>query len=384
MSRYQDTFRPVWVEIDLNAVRHNLAEIRRLVGPSVEIMAVVKAEAYGHGAVKIAQTALQSGADRLGVALPEEGIALRKAGITAPILVFSPLQTDQAKIMVRYDLTPTICMLEPAVALSRAATAAGKEVPFHVKIDTGMNRIGIPAHEGIVFIKKMKTLPGILFEGIFSHLATADERDKEYARYQMKIFNKVIVDLKTEGLLPPKAHLANSAGIIDLPLAYYNLVRPGIILYGMYPSPEVEIDRIRLQPALSLKTKVVFKKRVPQGSAISYGRKYVTPGETTIVTIPIGYADGWSRRLSGKVEVLISGKRFPIVGAICMDLCMVDVGDEPVEIGQEVVLIGSQGAENITAEEIGAYLGTINYEVTCMISDRVPRRYLNEAQTEDC
>lgn len=379
MSRYPDSIRPVWVEIDLNAVRHNLAEIRRLVGPQVEIMAVVKAEAYGHGAVKIAQTALQSGASRLGVALPEEGIALRKAGINAPILVFSPLLTDQAETMVRYDLTPTICMLEPAVALSRAAVAAGKKVPCHVKLDTGMNRIGIPAQEGIVFIKKMQSLPGILFEGVFSHLATADERDKEYARHQMKTFNKVIIDLKNEGLLPPKVHLANSAGIIDLPLAYYNLVRPGIILYGMYPSPEVETDRIRLQPVFSLKTKVVFKKRVPQGSAVSYGRKYVTPRETTIVTLPIGYADGWSRRLSGKAEVLISGKRFPIVGAICMDLCMVDVSDEPVEIGQEVVLIGSQGSETITAEEIGGYLGTINYEVTCMINDRVPRRYLNEA-----
>lgn len=379
MSRYPDSIRPVWAEIDLNAVRHNLAEIRRLVGPQVEIMAVVKAEAYGHGAVKIAQTALRSGANRLGVALPEEGIALRKAGINAPILVFSPLQTDQAETMVRYDLTSTICMLEPAVALSRAAIAAGKEVPFHVKLDTGMNRIGIPAHEGIVFIKKIQSLPGIIFEGIFSHLATADERDKEYARYQMKTFNKAIADLKNEGLLPPKVHLANSAGIIDLPLAYYNLVRPGIILYGMYPSPEVETDRIRLQPVFSLKTKVVFKKRVPQGSAVSYGRKYITPRETTIVTLPIGYADGWSRRLSGKAEVLISGKRFPIVGAICMDLCMVDVGDEPVEIGQEVVLIGSQGAERVTAEEIGSHLGTINYEVTCMINDRVPRRYLNEA-----
>lgn len=379
MGRYRNIVRPVWVEIDLNAVRHNLAEIRRLIGPTVEIMAVVKGEAYGHGALKIAQTSLQAGAHRLGVALPEEGIALRKAGITAPILVFSPLQTDQAETMVRFDLTPTICMLEPAVALSRAATAAGKEVPYHVKIDTGMNRIGIPANEGIVFIKKMRPLPGIFLEGIFSHLATADEGDKEYARFQMKTFNKVIVDLKAEGLLPPKVHLANSAGIIDLPSAYYNLVRPGLILYGMYPSSEVAVEKIRLEPAFSLKTKVVFKKRVPQGSTVSYGRKYVTPAETNIVTIPIGYADGWSRRLSGKAEVLISGKRFPIVGAICMDLCMVDVGNEPVEIGQEVVLIGSQASERITAEEIGVHMGTINYEVTCMINDRVPRRYLHEA-----
>lgn len=378
MSRYEKAIRPVWVEIDLNAIRHNLAEIRRLVGPAVEIMAVVKADAYGHGAVKIAKTALKSGASWLGVALPEEGIALREAGITAPILVFSPLQTDQAQVMVEFDLTSTICILEPVVALSRAATAAGKKVSFHVKIDTGMGRIGVPASEGIVFIKKINSLPGLVSGGIFSHLATADERDKEYAKHQIKNFNKVIIDLKTEGLLPPKVHLANSAGIIDLPQTYYNMVRPGIILYGMYPSDEVLVDRIQLKPAFSLKTKVVFMKRVSQGTAISYGCKYNTAKESTIVTIPIGYADGWSRRLSGKAEVLISGKRFPIVGTICMDLCMVDVGDEPVEIGQEVVLIGCQGTERITADEIGYHLGTINYEVTCMISDRAPRRYLNE------
>ncbi len=378
MSRYEEAIRPVWVEIDLNAIRHNLVEIRRLVGSAVEIMAVVKADAYGHGAVKTAQTALQSGANWLGVALPEEGIALRKAGITAPILVFSPLQTDQAEVMAGFDLTPTICMLEPAVALSRAATAMGKKLSFHVKIDTGMGRIGVPANEGIVFIKKIVSLPGLIFDGAFSHLATADEHDKEYAKYQIKNFNKVIVDLKTEGLLPPKAHLANSAAIIDLPLAYYNLVRPGIILYGMYPSTEVEVDKVQLKPAFSLKTRVVFIKRVSPGTAVSYGRKYIASQKTTIITIPIGYADGWTRRLSGKAEVLISGKRFPIVGTICMDLCMVDVGDEPVEIGQEVVLIGSQGSESITADEISEHLGTINYEVTCMISDRVPRRYLND------
>lgn len=378
MGRYQEFIRPVWVEVDLEAIRHNLTEIRRQVGPAVEIMAVVKAEAYGHGAVKIARTVLRSGANRLGVALPEEGIALREAGITAPVLVFSPLQTDQAEVMVKYELTPTICMLEPAVALSRAAVAAGKTINIHVKIDTGMGRIGVPANEGVLFIKKLQSLPGIILEGVFSHLATADERDKEYAKYQIKTFNKVILDLKNEGQLPAKAHLANSAAIIDLPLAYYNMVRPGIMLYGMYPSLEVNLEKVRLKPAFALKTKVVFIKRVVQGSTISYGRKYTAPKDTTIVTLPIGYADGWPRRLSGKADVLISGKRFPIVGTICMDLCMVDVGDEPVEIGQEVVLIGSQGAESISVEEIAGHLETINYEVTCMIGDRVPRRYLNE------
>lgn len=378
MSRYQTFVRPVWVEVDLEAIRHNLTEIRRQVGPTVEIMAVVKAEAYGHGASKIAKTVLQSGANWLGVALPEEGISLREAGINAPILVFSPLQVDQAEVMVKYDLTPTLCLLEPAVALSRAAVAAGKNQPYHVKIDTGMGRIGVPANEGIVFIKKVQSLPGLVFDGVFSHLATADERDKDYAKYQIKNFNKVIVDLKDDGLLPSKVHLANSASIIDLPLTYYNMVRPGIMLYGMYPSFEVEIEKIRLKPAFSLKTKVVFVKKISQGTAVSYGRKYIASRESTIITIPIGYADGWSRRLSGKAEVLISGKRFPIVGTICMDLCMVDVGDEPVEIGQEVVLIGFQGTDSITTDEVARHLGTINYEVTCMISDRVPRRYLNE------
>jgi alanine racemase len=378
MGRYQELIRPVWVEIDLDAIRHNLTEIRRQIGPMVEIMAVVKAEAYGHGAIQVAKTALQAGANRLGVALPEEGIALREAGITAPILVFSPLQVEQANVMVKYDLTPTICMLEPAVALSRATIKAGKVISIHLKIDTGMGRIGVPANEGVIFIKKLQSLPGIILEGLFSHLATADEQDKEYAKYQIKTFNKVIVDLKNEGLLPAKIHLANSAAIIDLPLTYYNMVRPGIMLYGMYPSLGVNLEKVRLKPAFALKTKVVFVKRVAPGITISYGRKFTVPKDTTIITIPIGYADGWLRRLTGKAEVLISGKRFPIVGTICMDLSMVDVGDEPVAIGQEVVLIGSQGAESISVDEIANHLETINYEVTCMISDRVPRRYVNE------
>ncbi|NLW46574.1 MAG: alanine racemase [Firmicutes bacterium] len=378
MSRYQELIRPVWVDIDLGAIRHNLTEIRRQIGPTVEVMAVVKAEAYGHGAIKVAKTLLQAGANRLGVALTEEGIALREAGITAPILVFSPLQVEQGNMMVKYDLTPTICMLEPAVALSRAAVKAGKVINIHLKIDTGMGRIGVPANEGIIFIKKLQSLPGITLEGLFSHLATADEQDKDYAKYQIKTFNKVIVDLKNEGLLPAKIHLANSAAIIDLPLTHYNMVRPGIMLYGMYPSLEVDLKKVRLKPAFALKTKVVFVKRVASGITISYGRKFTAPKDTTIITIPLGYADGWPRRLMGKAEVLISGKRFPIVGTICMDFCMVDVGDEPVEIGQEVVLIGSQGTESISVDNIANHLETINYEVTCMISDRVPRRYINE------
>ena len=379
MNRYDERLRPVWAEIDLAAIRHNIGEVRRLVGPLVEMMAVVKAEGYGHGAIPVARAALEAGATWLGVALPEEGIALRRAGFEAPILVFSPLQADQAEAMVEYGLTSSLCGLDAAVALSRRAVKAGKSAAVHLKVDTGMGRIGVRVNEAVRFAVSVRRLPGIEVTGVFSHLATADEANKDYARLQLKNFNKVIVDLKNDGQLPAEMHLANSAAVIDLPLTYFNLVRPGIMIYGLYPSDEVDRSRVRLKPALSLKTRVSFVKRVGPGTGISYGQRYHTGRESTIATIPIGYADGWSRMLSHKAAALIRGKRFPIVGTICMDQCMIDVGDEPVEIGQEVVLIGSQGGASISADEVAGALGTINYEVTCMLSNRVPRVYLNES-----
>jgi len=376
MNRYRQQLRPVWVEIDLEAVRHNLGEVRRLVGPRVEIMAVVKAEAYGHGAVEVAKTALDAGAAWLGVAFPEEGIALRKAGITAPILVFGPLQTNQVQAAPQYELTMTVCLLEPILALSRAAVKLGKTARVHLKIDTGMGRVGVNYQDAFRFMRHISGLPGIEVSGVYSHLATADQADKEFAGVQIKRFTEAVAQLKTQGLLPEKVHLANSAAVIDLPGSYFNLVRPGIMLYGLYPSPEVDYrERVSLRPVFSLKARTIFVKRVPAGVGISYGLKYQTKKETTIATIPIGYADGWSRLLLNKAEVLIGGRKFPIVGAICMDQCMVDVGDAPVEVGQEAVLIGNQGEGTITADQIASQLGTINYEVTCMIGDRVPRVY---------
>ena len=377
MSRYNSVIRPVWAEVDLAAIRHNFAEVRRLVGPAVEIMAVVKAEGYGHGALEVAKTALEAGASWLSVSLPEEGIALRKAGLKAPILIFSPLQASQAESMVEYDLTACVCILDSAVALSRAAVKSGREAGVHIKVDTGMGRVGVRVHEAVRFLNKVSGLPGIKVTGIFSHLATADEQNKDNAKQQIKNFSKVIADLKEARQLPAKVHLANSAAVIDLPLAHFNMVRPGIITYGLPPSSEVDLAKINLQPALSLKAKVSFVKRVSPGTGVSYGQRYHTDRETNIVTIPIGYADGWSRLLSHKAQALIGGKKFPIVGTICMDQCMIDVGDEPVEIGQEVVLIGAQGEERITADDVAAELGTINYEVTCMLSDRVPRVYIH-------
>ena len=378
MNRYNvGMIRPVWAEVDLGAIRHNLAEIRRLVGKSVDVLAVVKAEAYGHGAFEIARTALDHGADWLGVSLPEEGIALRKSGIEAPVLVFEPLQSGQSAVFLEYDLTATVCIPELVSSLSGEAVKTGKTARVHVKVDTGMGRVGVKVDQAVEFIRNINGLPGIDVNGIYSHLATADERDKNYAGRQIKAFSDLVADLKRAGLLPQKVHLANSAAIIDLPEAYFNMVRPGIMLYGLYPSFEVDRTRVDLKPALSLKAKSVFVKRVPKHTGISYGLRYHTRQETTIVTIPIGYADGWSRLLTNKAGVLIGGKRFPVVGAICMDQCMIDAGDEPVELGQEIVLIGEQSPEKITADMVANQLGTINYEVTCMISSRVPRVYKN-------
>ncbi len=378
MNRYQEILRPVWAEIDLEAIRHNIGEIRRLVGPAVAVMAVVKAEAYGHGAVPVAKTVLAAGATWLGVALPEEGIALRRAGLNAPILIFSPLQAEQVDAVAAADLISCVCCLETVTALSQAAVRAGKTASVHVKLDTGMGRIGVPVAEAALFVAAISKLPGIRVDGVFSHLATADERDKEYARRQIANFNQALAALKAAGQIPPHVHLGNSAAIIDLPAAHFNLVRPGIITYGLRPSAEVALDRIDLRPAFALKTRISFVKRVPPGTGISYGQRYHTGQTATIATIPLGYADGWSRLLSHKAQALVGGKRFPIVGTICMDQCMIDVGDEPVAVGQEVVLIGSQGGERITVDDIAAQLGTINYEVTCMISNRVPRVYIHE------
>jgi alanine racemase len=379
LNSHQEVTRPAWVEINLTAIRHNLQEIRRLVGLKVDIMAVVKADAYGHGAVPVAKTAIAAGASWLGVAMPEEGILLRKAGIKIPILFFGPSQPAQVNQVVKYNLTATVCNWESAVALSHEAVRTEKTAKVHVKVDTGMGRVGIQPAAVIEFICKLKGLPSLQVTGIFSHMATADEEDKSYAKQQIQIFSSVIADLKATELLPEKVHLANSAGILELPTSYFNMVRPGIILYGLYPSNEVDRQKAHLEPALSLKAKVTFIKRVAAGTGISYGQRYRTERESTIATIPIGYADGWSRMLTHKAEAIIGGKRFPIVGTICMDQCMIDLGDEATEIGQEVVLIGKSGVEEISADNIANALGTINYEVTCMLSNRLPRVFVEES-----
>lgn len=376
MTRYGgELIRPAWAEIDLGAIKENIGNIRRLIGEKPEIMAVVKAEAYGHGALEVVKTALAAGVTWFGVSLPEEGIALRRAGVGTPILIFGPLMEEQAEPVCEYDLTSTITLLSSARALSAEATRRKKRVKVHIKVDTGMGRVGLQPAETAGFIREVSTFPGLAVEGIYSHFATADEEDLTFARGQLARFKRVLDDLSARGIRIPVKHMANSGGIINLPESYFDLVRAGIILYGLYPSPEVDRRRIPLKPAFALKTKVTQVKRVPPGTGISYGQIYHTDRETNIVTLPIGYADGWSRLLTGKARVLIKGQSFPIVGRICMDQCMVEVGDTPVEVGEEAVLIGRQGGEEITVDEVAACLGTINYEVVCMINDRVPRVY---------
>ncbi len=376
MNRHEQQIRHAWVEIDLAAIRHNLQEVKRLVGPGVDILAVVKAEAYGHGAIPVAKTVIASGASWLGVAMPEEGIELRKAGIETPILIFGPVQSDQVGPVVHYGLTIAICDWESALAMSGEAVRTGKPALVHLKVDTGMGRVGVRPDDAVEFTRKAKELPGLKITGVFSHLATADEKDKQYAKRQIRVFSKTVEALKAAGLLPEKVHLANSAGVMELPESHFNMVRPGIILYGLYPSNEIDRGKALLKPALALKTRVSFVKRLPAGSGISYGQRYHTQKESTIATIPVGYADGWSRMLTNKAEAIVNGKKYPIVGSICMDQCMIDLGDDTVEIGEEVVLIGESGGEKISADSLAEKLGTINYEITCMLSNRLPRVYL--------
>lgn len=375
--------RPTWAEINLDHLAHNIREIKGLLPPGVKMMAVVKANAYGHGAVTVAKTALAHGADRLAVAIPEEGIALRRAGIACPIQLLGMPAPGQARLVVDYDLIPAVSDLTVARALAGAAAEKKRKLRVHIKVDTGMGRLGLLPEQVPALVSELQHLPWLEIEGLFTHLATADEKDKTLAKEQYRRFRQTVEALEQRGISIPIKHVANSAAILDLPEMYEDMVRPGIILYGLAPSPHVQM-RVNLKPVLSLKTRVSFIKEVPPGTGISYGQTYHTTRPAKIAVLPVGYADGLTRLLSGKAEVLLHGRRLPQVGRICMDQCMVEVPPEmPVMAGDEAVLIGSQGRETITADEVAARLGTINYEVVCMIGARVPRVYLQEGRVVD-
>lgn len=375
--------RPAWAEIDLEALKHNVREIRRITDPHAEIMAVVKANGYGHGLEPVSRVALHNGAGWLGVALLQEAIQLREIGIKAPIAVLGYTPDKYAEDVVQNEVSQTIFTWGNAVALATAAQRLGKKARIHIKIDTGMGRLGfLPDRETEELIYRMSHLPGLEVEGIYTHFATADEKDKSFAEEQFMKFQCLLKALAAAHIYIPFRHCANSAAILDLPYTHLDLVRPGNLLYGMLPSPEVRHDLVNLQPVMSLKARVAFVKVVPENYSISYGRIYSTKEPTRVATIPLGYADGYLRLLSNKGEVLIKGKRAPVVGRVCMDQMMVDVGHIPgVEQGDEVVIIGRQGEDQITADELAEHLGTINYEVTCMISERVPRVYIGHERT---
>jgi alanine racemase len=366
--------RPTIAVIDMDALDHNFREVVRC-AEGQQVLAVVKARAYGHGAVEVSKRLLNLGADMLGVALVEEGGELRDAGIHAPILVMGATFPEQAESIVSLKLTPVIFNFAVAQALSDAAHKRRTTINVHVKIDTGMGRIGIAPEEAPDFIAALRTLSSLSVQGLMTHFADADLRDKQFASQQIDRFEALLSALEAKKIDVPMRHAANSASVLDFHRAFFTMARPGLMLYGYNPLEEGAIGA-DLRQVLSLVTRIAFIKKVPAGVPISYGRTFTTKRESVIATLPIGYADGYSRGLSNKGMALVRGTRVPVVGRVCMDMCMIDVTDVPdVREGEDVVLIGSQGNERITADDIAEKTGTIAYEVLCGISSRVPRIY---------
>ena len=374
----QKLLGPTWIEVNLDAIAQNVRNIKKLIGEKKELMAVVKGNAYGHDVLEVVPVVLKSGATRLAVARLEEGIFLRKVGIIVPILVLGLTLKQQAELLVSYSITPAVSECEMIEKLSEEAFKEGKIVKVHLKVDTGMGRIGIFPNRVLDFIKKIKASKNIEIEGVFTHFSVADEKDKTYTEIQFKKFMEVLNILEKEGIEISIKHVGNSATLLDLPHMWLDLIRPGISIYGLYPSKEVQ-KIIKLIPAHSFKTRIVFLKELPAGECISYGRTYKTKKKRTVVaSLPVGYADGYNRLLSNQGEVLVRGRRFPVIGRICMDQTMIDVTNLPqVEIGDEVVLWGRQGQEEITVEEIAEKIGTINYEIVHMPDKkRVPKLFI--------
>jgi alanine racemase len=369
-------YRPVWAEIDLDAVRANVRTLADLARPAA-LMAVVKADGYGHGAVPVARAALDAGASWLGVALVEEGAELRAAGIDAPVLVLSEPPPDAAPAVVALGLTPVVYTPAGIDALAKAVADSGAEpLPVHLKVDTGMHRVGCTVDEALALAESISARTELRLEGVLTHLAVADEPDNPYTGEQLDRFDDVLDALHAAGVRFDLVHAANSAGLLAFgDRARFDLVRSGIAVYGVPPAPALA-DRVALHPAMALKARVSHVKRLPAGARLSYGLRYTMPRDGTVATVPVGYADGVPRALSSTGgEVLVSGARRPIAGTVTMDQLMVDVGDAPVEVGDEVALLGRDGDAEITADDWAGRLGTVGYEIVCGIGGRVPRSY---------
>lgn len=378
----------VQADINLDAIYQNVVNAKKLLKPGTKIMAVVKADGYGHGAVETAGV-LDSIADAYGVAILEEGIELRQAGFTKPVLILGFTPEPQYEAMIEYDITATVFQYGMAEKMSRAALKAGKKAHIHIALDTGMGRIGFKQDdESLEAIKRIAELPGISVDGCFTHFARMDEKDKTKAELQFRRYMSFVKRIEDAGIKLPVKHVSNSAGIIEMQDANLDMVRDGISVYGMYPSDEVHKERLKLIPAMEIKAYISFVKTLEAGSEIGYGGTFTTTRETKVATIPVGYADGYPRSLSGKGHVLIHGKRAPILGRVCMDQFMVDVTDiDNVKEGDVATLAGHNGEAYISIEEISEMAGSFNYEFVCDIGKRVPRVYYQNgkaASTKDC
>jgi alanine racemase len=371
--------RSAWVEINLTHLDFNIKNILHKVGPSVEVMGIIKADAYGHGAVSVAEVLRQNGVKSFGVATLHEAISLREAGASETIVLLGLTPSEYADILVQYDLTPVVMSSENAKAFSDAAQAAGKIVEGYVAIDTGMGRIGYLADDltALEDIKKINDLSHFQMKGIFSHFATADASDKSFSRLQESKFQSFTSAMKKTGITVPSMTLANSAAIMELPSTHLDTVRPGIILYGCYPSSEVDPNELEIKPVMSVKANISRLVRVPVGFSVGYGRKFIAQRESMIATLPLGYGDGYPRPYSAFGWVLVGGHVAPLAGNICMDQCMVDVTDVfGVKEGDEVILMGSDGIHTILADDIAKATGTINYEIVCAFGQRLPKVYV--------
>ncbi len=380
----------VYASVNLDNIRYNIRQIREHIPKKTKIMAVIKADGYGHGAVRIAQEL--AGVDSVwgyAVATIDEALEIIEQGIGKPVLILGYSFPITLPLAVEYGIRVTLFDIESAMYLSELAQRFGKKAFVHIKLDTGMGRIGIrPDAEGLAFVKEVATLPGIEIEGLFTHFARADEADKTYADKQFAQFDRFSQLLESEGIRIPLKHCANSAGIMEMRKTHLDLVRSGIITYGLLPSDEVDPLQIHLRPAMEIKSSVIYVKTVAEGTAISYGGTFTTKRESRIATVSIGYADGYPRCLSGKGEVLIRGQRFPVVGRVCMDQMMIDVTDAlpergEITVGDTVTIVGRDGSECITMDDFAASSGRINYEAVCDIGKRVPRIYIRNDENAE-
>lgn len=371
--------RPCYAEINLDNIRHNFNEIKRL-AKDKKIFGIIKADAYGHGAIEFARILEEEGVDAFGVAVITEAIELRKNGFKEDILVLGYTPDTFSDVIVEENITQTVFNYASAKSISEEALKQNKIAKLHIKIDTGMGRLGLINNDSIIKeIKSIINLSNIEVEGIFSHFSTSDEKDKEFSYLQLKKFKDIVDKLEEEDIHIKIKHMANSGAIVDIEEAHFDAVRPGIILYGYYPSDEVNKDKIDLKPVMKLKTNIVHIKEVEAGEPISYGRRYIAKRKMKVATIPIGYADGFIRALFNKAHVIVNGKLCPVIGTICMDQCMVDVTEcNDVNINDEVIVIGEENGMNINADVIAKSIDTIAYEILCLISKRVPRVYIEK------